>query len=332
MEDLKKKDSEEEKKDMMVLDKYKILQTMSAAWEYRPDRSWYIFIDDETYVNRPNLLEWLSEHDPDASHYFANPPIAATTLVPDPFAPSGTAFILSRKVMKDLLLVRKDALTKWAKRIQDHTSTFDLVSSVLQEELNVAFTPVWPSISGYDPGTIPFHPTLWCEQVLIMHHVSPGMGSDLYKMEREQAHHRPLRFADLWDRFFTPENLNYTRNDWDNLSSESSNGRWNVLFENSETKEDRAPSGEESPEACEKSCEASKYCVQWSYSSIPQTNWNENPNTKCHLSSSIRFGAHVKPKQLAGTGEKQSLSWKSGWKKARFHSWARRQRCNQHLR
>jgi hypothetical protein len=331
LENLKKSDPDDERRDMMILDKYKILQTMVAAWDYRPDRSWYVFVDDETYVNRPNLLEWLSQHDPDAKHYFANPPIPPTILVPDPFAPSGTSFIVSRGVMKALLVERKDVMKAWAKRIPNYSSAYDLVSKVLQEELNMSSVPVWPGITGYDPSTAPFHPSLWCEQVMIMHHVSPSMGGVLTKMEREQFAHQPMRFADLWNRFFTPEDLNYTRNDWDNLSAEASNGRWNILFEDSEHHKDRAKSGEESPEACEKSCESSTYCVQWSYSSIPQTNWNDNPQTKCHLSSSIRFGSHVKPRKVAGTGEKETLSWKSGWRKARFHGWARRQRCNQQL-
>ncbi|EMD95877.1 glycosyltransferase family 31 protein [Bipolaris maydis ATCC 48331] len=331
LQDLIKADPEEERKDMLILDKYKILQTMSAAWEYRPDRSWYIFVDDETYVNRPNLIEWLGQHNPDAKHYFANPPIPAETLVPDPFAPSGTSFIVSRKVMVELFVDRKDYIKKWAKHIPEYASAYHLVTSVLQEELNVSVVPVWPGITGYDPSTAPFHPSLWCEQVMIMHHVTPKMGGDLVKLEREQPAHQPMRFADLWNRFFTPEDLNSTRNNWDNLSSEASNGRWNILFENNEGDKDRAKSGEESPEACQTSCEASTYCVQWSYSSIPQTNWNDNPETKCHLSSSIRFGTHVKPKEVPGTDGKQTLSWKSGWKKARFHNWARRQRCNQHL-
>jgi hypothetical protein len=327
---LKKTDPEEEKKDMEVLDKYKILETMAAAWEYRPDRSWYVFAGDDTYVNRPNLLEWLSQYDPKAMHFFGNPPAPAAAHVPDPFAAGGTSFILSRQVMLELFKKRKDFIQNWREQIADHTTAFDLVTSALQAELKTGFTTVWPGISGFDPSTVPFSPAIWCEPVFLMHHVSPDLGSDLLRMEKDRPSDQPtLRFADLWHRFITPEDLNYTRNDWDNLSSESSNNRWNILFENEHPDADRARNGEASPEACQASCDNSAYCVQWSYSSIPQTNWNENPQTKCHLSSSMRFGAHKEPQTLNVDGEASTLTWKSGWKKDKFRKWAKQQRCRE---
>lgn len=329
LEYLRKPDPEDERKEMQLLNKYKMLQTMAAAWDYRPGRSWYIFADDETYIHRPNLMDWLSQHDSEARHFFANPPTDPTALVPDPFAAGGTSFILSRKVMKELFVDRRDAINNWATRISHHVSAFDLVSTMLKEELDLDFVAAWPGISGFDPTTVTFHPSLWCEPILMMHHVAPDMLGDLSKLEREQASDRPLHYADLWDRFFTPENLNYTRTDWDNLSSEPTNGRWNILFETDQVHKDRAKSGEQSPEACEQSCEQNTYCVQWSYSSIPQRNWNDNAETKCHLSSSIRFGLHVRPKDMPTHGPKATLSWQSGWKKARFHRWARQQQCHE---
>ncbi|KNG48903.1 glycosyltransferase family 31 protein [Stemphylium lycopersici] len=330
LQKLRKADPEEERRDMVLLEKYKILQAMAAAWDYRPGRSWYVFAGHETYVNRPNLLDWLSQHDPDAKHYFANPPASAEANLPDPFAPAGTSFIVSRQVMKELFEARKDVVKKWAKNISDYQSPFDLVTSVLETELKIGFASVWPGISGFDPSTVPFEPSLWCEPVLMMHHVASDMGSDLFKMEQEHPSDQPIRFADLWERFFTPENLNYTRHDWDNLSSDSSNGRWNILFEGDQPDANRARKGEDSLDACQQSCEESKYCVQWSYSTMPQTNWNDNPETRCHLSSSIRFGGYVERQEFEINDEKMALSWHSGWKKEKFQNWARRQRCNEH--
>lgn len=327
---LKKPDPEEERRDMEILHKYKILETMASAWEYRPDRSWYVFAGDETYINRPNLLDWLSQHDPDAMHFFGNPPAPATALVPDPFAAGGTSFILSRQVMRELFKNRKDFIQMRREHISEHTTAFDLVSSALQAELKLEFTVVWPGISGFDPSTVPFSPAIWCEPVLMMHHITPDLGIDLLRLEKDRPSDQPtLRFADLWYRFMTPEDLNYTRDDWDNLSSESSNGRWNILFEGQHPDADRAQNGEESPEACQASCENSKYCVQWSYSSILQYNWNDNPPTKCHLSSSIRFGTHKGPQKLNIDGEISTLTWKSGWKKDKFKKWAKQQRCKE---
>jgi len=163
-----------------------------------------------------------------------------------------------------------------------------------------------------------------------MHNVAPDIINHLFKMEMEQPHNLiSTRFADVFYRFMAPENLNYTRDDWDNLSSESSNSRWNILFHDEKPGTDRAQSGEASPQACKESCNKSKYCVQWSYSSIPTTNWNENRETKCHLSSSIRFGKHTDRQKWQVKDEVKVLTWKSGWNKQRFMAWANHQRCKE---
>ncbi|KAH7356119.1 hypothetical protein BKA66DRAFT_474250 [Pyrenochaeta sp. MPI-SDFR-AT-0127] len=328
MHKLRKEDPQDEKRILATLYKYKILQAMAAAWEYRPDRSWYAFVDDETYINRPNLLDWLSQYNPALKHFFGNPPVSS---VPDPFAAGGSSFIISREAMKELFKDRKDLIKSWQNQIEDYDSALDLVFNVLQAELKIGLEGVWPGITGFDPSSVPFSPALWCEPVLMMHHVSADIASDLWKLEKERAEENlvrsPLAFADLWDRFMAPENLNYTRNDWDNLSSESSNSRWNILFEGDQPDSARAPNGEESAEACQDSCDKSEYCMQWSYSSIAQKNWNDNPQTKCHLSSSVRFGSHVEPQEWNINGERKIRTWKSGWKKHKFTAWANHQRC-----
>jgi hypothetical protein len=330
LDKLSKADAEEEKKEMATLDKYKILQTMAAAWEYRPDRSWYVFAGDETYINRPGLLDWLSQHDPQAKHFFASAPTPDSAMVPDPFAFGGTSFILSRQVMHGLFEQHKDFIKNWEKQITDHASAFDLVASVLNAELKVGITSAWPAISGFDPSTIPFSPATWCEPVLMLQHISPDIGTDLLKMEREWASSQTqLRFADLWNRFMAPENLDQTRADWDNLSSESSNSRWNILFEGEKPDSERAATGEDSADACRVSCDNFKWCMQWSYSSIPQKNWNDNPDTKCHLSSSIRFGRHTEPTEWNVDGKQSTLTWRSGWRKDKFMAWANQQRCKE---
>lgn len=329
MHSLRKQDEQEEKAIQRTLDKYKILQTMAAAWEYRPDRSWYVFMGDETWIHRDNLRNWLSDYNPKSRHFFGNPP---NTDGPDPFAAGGDSIVLSGQVMHDLFSKEskehKGFIKSWQDHIVDHPSAFDLVFRVMQSELQVELESVWPVISGFDPTTIPFSPTLWCERVAMMHHVTPDIASDLWKLQQERARDRvdtPFRIADLFRRFMSPENLNFTRNDWDNLSADPSNSRWNIIFEGDKPEDGRAKSGEESPEACELSCHQSAYCIQWSYSSREQPNWSVNPQTKCHLSSSIRFGMYKAPQDV--DGQEPKLTWISGWNKAKFTAWADQQQC-----
>ena len=311
------------------LDKYKILQAMSKAWEYRPDRSWYAFVHDDTFVDRVNTIDWLAQYNPKTKWFFGNPPVSG---VPDGFGAGGNSFILSAGAMKELFKERKNVIYNWQNQISQHTSAFDLVFSVLQAELNLSLQGAWPVIMGIDPSGVPFSPATWCERVLMMHHVPQDIWSALYLLQknRTEDHLRaPILYSDLWERFMVPQNLKDNRSDWDNLSSDPSNARWNILFESDDPNDGHAPSGEASPEACAASCESSEYCMQWSYSSVPQKNWNENGQTKCHLSSSIRFGTFKQPLEIQSEteGKTKILTWRSGWMKDRFSAWANHQRC-----
>lgn len=327
LDKLKHKDPQGEAEIQKQLGKYKILHAMSRAYEYRSDRSWYIFVDDDTFLDRVNTLDWLAQYNPKTKWFFGNPPVSG---IPNSFAAGGNSFIVSAGTMKELFRERKDVITNWEKSIIEHSSAFDLVFSVLQAELNLSLQGVWPGMIGTDPSGVPFSPALWCERVLMMHHVPPDVWSELYLFQknRTEDHMRaPLFYAGLYDRFMVPENLNNNRSDWDNLSSDPTNARWNILFQSDDPNDGHAPNGEESPEACANACEMSEYCMQWSYSSIPQKNWNENGQTKCHLSSSIRFGRYAEPTKFDFNGVTKVRTWKSGWKKDRFQAWAKNQRC-----
>ncbi|KAH8704407.1 hypothetical protein GQ44DRAFT_514325 [Phaeosphaeriaceae sp. PMI808] len=324
---IRKPDPEVEAEELAILDKFKILQAMASAWEYRPDRSWYAFVGDDTFVDRINTLDWLAQYNPKTKWFFGNPAVSG---VPDGFSAGGSSFILSSASMKELFKEGKNILENWQDQIADYESAFDLVFSVLQAELNLSLTGSWPGISGADPSSVPFSPAVWCERVLMMHHVPPDVMSNLYLLQKNRTEdhiRRPLLFATLWERFMAPENLKDNRTDWDNLSSDSSNARWNILFESDDPNDGHAANGEASPEACEASCESSEYCMQWSYSSVLQKNWNENGPTKCHLSSSLRFGTYAPPQEWTANGVAKLQTWKSGWKKHRFMAWANHQRC-----
>jgi hypothetical protein len=325
----RKQNAQEEAAEQATLNKYKILQAMARALDYRPDRSWYVFVNDDTFVDRVNTLDWLAQYNPKTKWFFGNPTMPG---VPDGFATGGTSFILSSGAMKELFKERNDLIKSWESLIITHASAFELVSAVLQAELNLSLTAAWPGISGADPSTVPFSPAIWCERVLMMHHVPQDIQSDLFLMRKNRTDNhieKPLLFADLWERFMAPEDLRANRSDWDNLSSDSSNARWNILFESDDPNDGHAPNGEASPEACEASCGKSEYCMQWSYSSVKMKNWNENGETKCHLSSSLRFGRYTPPQEVVGDNVKgkKTVSWRSGWRKEVFAEWARHQRC-----
>ena len=329
LDQLRAKDPTKEKEELAMLDKYKMLRWLERTWLLRPQRRWYVFADPDVHLVRPNLLSWLGKYDADQYHFFVSAP------APD----AGRSFILSHAVMKAIMVDHADLIPYYDSRIQSHKDAFELLTAVLSSTLSLDPVIDWPGISGYNTATVPYGPGLWCEQVLAMSKMTPDLRGELWRFEdqrRKEGLNDPLSFADLWTRFMEPENLESARDDWDNLSSGLGYGQWNILFENVEPSPDqrqfeksatKAQLGEDSWEACRESCTANEYCVQWSYSSVAVSNENENGETKCHLSRSMRFGGHVEPRDVNRSGAVTRLEWKSGWQKERFQGWAKQQKC-----
>ncbi|KAF2866370.1 hypothetical protein BDV95DRAFT_209045 [Massariosphaeria phaeospora] len=327
---IREEDATEEKEALRKLDKYKILRMLEKAWEMRPERKWYVFMDDDTYLARSNLLSWLGQFDNEKPVFFANPPSETV----EPFAMGGSTIILSVQAMRSLFVDHEKLIPRWDSRLQARSSALDVIGTVLATETTLKMNNTWPSITGFNPNTIPYGPGMWCELMIAMHSVPSDLASDVFRFQRDREEFQhvrdPLSYADLWLHFMQPENLDKERDDWDNLSSGSDNAHWNILFEGvdkennaNRNQEPRAASGEESWESCRNSCNNSDFCVQWSYSSTEEPNYNLNPPTKCHLSRSMRFGSHVAP------GREDQTTWTSGWRKDRFQAWAKQQRCKE---
>lgn len=330
---LKAEDNFKEKEIHAKLNKYKILRMIQRAWELRPERPWYAFIDADTYLVRPNLLSWLGQYNSEELIYFANTP---KTQLPDADAVGGSMFILSVATMRAIMVEHPGIIPFYDARLADHKSAFEVLATILSSTINLSPNQTWPGISGFNPATLPFGPGIWCEPVLAMHSVPADLSSEIWRLERDRTEYQhlkePLRFADLWFRFLQSENLDEPRDDWDNFSSAPGYGHWNILFEGTETtghqhRHGKARKGEASWEACQDSCEENENCVQWSYSSVPMPNYNENEHTKCHMSRHMVFGMQVDPQERTLGSGKVALSWKSGWRKEKFQSWAMQERC-----
>ncbi|KAF2473669.1 uncharacterized protein BDR25DRAFT_301844 [Lindgomyces ingoldianus] len=326
------------------LDKYKWLRMVGKTWELRPDRSWYVFVDTDTYLFRSNLMSWLGHYDATEPYFLGNPPDKTSFA---PFALGGTMFVLSLKAMQELLVEREMVVPDWDSRIANHASGFEVLSSALSSEISLSLNSSFTrGISGLHPGTIPYGPGMWCEPVIALHSVPAELASDIWRLERDREEYNhvrePMTFEVLWKSFIQPEDMLNARDNWDNLSSGPENAKWNILFEGTQhhkqaaerthrhihrDEDGKASSGEDSWEACRDSCYNNDHCVQFSYSSLPTPNYNENPSTKCHLSSSMRLGGPIDPQDVVVDGKKQTRTWSSGWRKDKFEKWAQQQRC-----
>ncbi|KAF2182431.1 glycosyltransferase family 31 protein [Zopfia rhizophila CBS 207.26] len=340
---LREQDERREQDIIDKLDKYKYLRMLEKAWELKPKKSWYVFVDTDTHVFRNNLYTWLGRYDPRTPTWFGNPPRGDD---PDPFGYGGTMFVLSGEAMRQLLVAHKNVVAEWDARIADHDSGFDVLFSVLSSQLDLGVDSMWPELSGFNPKTLPYGPDIWCEEVVALGNIQPDDASEAWRLERERTewHHirTPLTFEDVWKRFIQPEDMFLPRENWDNLSSGPGNAKYNILFEGMEHNKHadahlhrhehrdavrQAQRGEDSWEACRESCNNHERCVQFSYSSTPAPNWNANGETRCHLSTSMRMGGFRDAEEVKLDGQKERRIWKSGWRRDRFEDWAKQQRC-----
>jgi hypothetical protein len=54
-------------------DKFKFLPQVSRAWRMRPEKRWYVFYEDDTYIVWDNMFRLLTNFDPDKPWYFGSP-------------------------------------------------------------------------------------------------------------------------------------------------------------------------------------------------------------------------------------------------------------------
>lgn len=78
------------------LDKYKNIHMAEKTYCMRPGYDWYVFIDADTYVSWPNLVQMLRRLDPAKERY-----LGSTTVIGDmPFGHGGSGYAVSGAAMK----------------------------------------------------------------------------------------------------------------------------------------------------------------------------------------------------------------------------------------
>lgn len=78
------------------LDKYKNVHIAEKVYELRPGYDWYLFVDADTYVLFPTLMQWLPTLDHTKPHYLGS----VTMLKGYGFAHGGSGYLVSQPAMK----------------------------------------------------------------------------------------------------------------------------------------------------------------------------------------------------------------------------------------
>ncbi|KAF2199714.1 hypothetical protein GQ43DRAFT_442236 [Delitschia confertaspora ATCC 74209] len=275
------------------LDKYKFLPMMELASALKPQKSWYFFVELDTYVNWENLLRFLQSLNPSKALYIGSPVWPPNKPV---FAHGGSGFILSQTALQRLSKHGENFRTHG--RAGSHQFGLDMTQECCGDEVlakvlsNIGITNrgYWPMFNGETPSTVRFGSEQWCEAIVTLHHMHDRDFEDLRRFERDRpTPAKPLMFEELF-KMIEPSIAPQVAN-WTNLSED-------VKFSSPDP-----PAG--SVEACHEACLKDKNCVQY----VHQKDF-------CQLGNTIRLGHEKVPE-----GDIVSTS---GWMKDRIETFKRK--------
>lgn len=150
-----------------TLDKYKNIYILEKSWAMRPDRDWYMYIDADTYILWPSLIEWLKRLDSSRANYFGS-----LACIGRSFAHGGSGYILSKPAVTKLTVAQNGTAERWHYEIADpmHCCGDFMLAEALRE-VDISIKNSLPTINGETPSTIPFKQDTWCQPIVTMHHV-----------------------------------------------------------------------------------------------------------------------------------------------------------------
>ncbi|KAK9445609.1 glycosyltransferase family 31 [Metarhizium brunneum] len=196
------------------LEKYMTINSVARAWELRPGRDWYVFIEDDTYVIWPNLIHWLRKKARRNRDPFVG---SAVMLNGYAFAHGSSGFVLSGRLIH-----------RWMEKFPDVAETYDKLAHEIQygglalakalEVANVGVKQAHPMFNGENPITAPFGHNHWCQPVFTMATMTSQKISDLWEYEKSRNDSSLIQYRHLYHQFFEPH-MAYYRKNWDNLSS-----------------------------------------------------------------------------------------------------------------
>lgn len=206
------------------LDKLKFLPMISDACRvYEDQKTWYIFVEADTYLSLQNLLLWLQRLDYNKPIYAGAQVLIGET----EFGHGGSGFLLSAPAAR--------ALSNEYMAKQEHWDTLaaaDCCGDKVMAEALRAATPsihllrAFPLIQGETITSLDWSATHWCKPAVTWHHVSNADMDRHYQFELDwHAKHgakKPVLFRDYYAAFVDPlvSTGNNTLGAWDNLSGD----------------------------------------------------------------------------------------------------------------
>ncbi|KAG9194633.1 hypothetical protein G6011_04668 [Alternaria panax] len=278
------------------LDRFKFLPMVHKALEYRPSAKWFVFIEADTYMVWQNMLEYLTQFDPNQPFYIGKHMYIGQTL----FAHGGSGFVLSSAAIRKVVERRNANLAEYDE-FTAKSWAGDMVLAKALKDVSVDLFWAFPHfqgepVSSLDHNVTKLGKTPWCYAPITYHHMQPTEIRNLWTFEqtRQQIGKTPPLHRDIFKEYILPE-LYAEVNDWDNLSMDVE-------------ADDTGPF-----EACRLLCESKPKCLQFSYavgkcSTSARVVLGESAKTRCveYSSAASKCVSWQEDTQFAG-------SIQSGW-------------------
>ncbi|CAK7236064.1 hypothetical protein SCUCBS95973_009478 [Sporothrix curviconia] len=255
------------------LDAMKFISSLELAYTTFPDKKWYILTDDDTYLVRPSLRQFLGQFAPEDAHYLGN----AVGGWEGRFAHGGSGVLISQGAMRRLFVDRPAVVTQMH-HVALTTGMGDSLLSHTMMQIG-AYVAEQHSLffSGETPTTTKLKPDRFCMPILSFH----GLRSDDATLQVDrvlrQAEDRPTLWLDIWRLYGGPElaspDLPAFRADWDYV------GRLDEYTTSIEEVGDE--------QACFQQCVGGRHkssCLAWVW---------EAERKVCHLSPWMIIGEHT---------------------------------------
>ncbi|KAF2484164.1 hypothetical protein BDY17DRAFT_295127 [Neohortaea acidophila] len=286
------------------LDKYKFLHMIDRAWEYQPDKDWYVFIETDTYLSLPNLAAFLATQDPTERWYFGNAVRMYERDIVFHFAHGGSGFILSGATVRDFAVTHKGLAVKHDWRFRVAWFGDYVLANTFDEVLKLQVTNLLPMLQSDNPANVPFAADTWCKPVITLHYIDAAHFQQLFDFEKARDF-AGFMYKNLYPLVFPSGAPPTWMEMWDNGSDNDAYAI--VPTSDSETKivRDR----HNSFTACKTACREVEECLQFSFHSA------KAKRSECFMSKSIRLGKKFVDMEAEGAVVH------SGWVGERVGQW-----------
>ncbi|KAI9653208.1 MAG: hypothetical protein M1831_006166 [Alyxoria varia] len=207
------------------LDKWKFLPIVEKAYRAQPSTPWYAFMEADTYLSLPNLLDYTSRMDHHKPQYVG----AQMQIGDDVFAYGGAGLIISNTAMRRVVTRRRERLAEYDSFTAGHWAG-DCVLGKTLADVGAGLLWAWPNFQGDQPfaidyGADVFDKHLWCHAAISYHHMEPEEIDATWRFEQswlKQSGNASMLHASVFEHYILPEVERIAKSadaaQWDNWS------------------------------------------------------------------------------------------------------------------